>query len=115
MIRIDIDPTKFGYAKVGDDEFPRRVDNIPDPVPLPEAHQHDSDVAFPVVGFDFNQTLTPDMEYPIASGPYPGVKEVLDTLKSRGCCLHIMTSGLYYGTQDIPVYRSRGADRLHRR
>lgn len=81
--------------------------NIPDPVPLPPAHKHDSDVAFPVIGFDFNNTLTPAQEYPIEAGPYPGAKAVLDELKTRGCCLHIMTAGLYFGKQDIPVFRAR--------
>ena len=64
-------------------------------------------MTFPVLGFDFNLTLTPAKEYPIEDKPFPGVKEVLDTFKGRGCCLHIMTSGLYYGTHDIPVFMSR--------
>lgn len=81
--------------------------NIPDPIAIPKEHIHDSDVDFPVLAFDFNLTLTPSEEYPIDSPPYPGVVDVLQTFKRRGCCLHITTAGLYLGTQDIPVFQAR--------
>lgn len=81
--------------------------NVPDPIALPAKHRHQSDVDFPVIAFDFNETLTPSLEYPIEFGPYPGVVDVLQDYAAKGCCLHLTTAGLYYGKQDLPVFLAK--------
>src|SRR5437899_1601780 len=86
-------------------------------VPRPKEHQHDPDEPRPVLVFDLDGTLKPQIHsgdggnYPMSGDsaqPFPGVKEWLDRWKSRGCCLHIATAGLYYGSpEDIEVYSAR--------
>lgn len=87
----------------------RITKRIPNPITTPVAHQHKQTDDYPTICFDFNKTLTPSEDYPITAAPFPNVKPVLDTLKSRGACLHITTGSMYVGTSDIGIYLARRA------
>lgn len=86
-------------------------------LPRPKSHWHDPDEPRPVLTFDFDGTLKPQIwkgdggNYPLTdkySDPFSGVKKWLDRWKSRGACLHIATAGLYYdGPAGLEVYLAR--------
>jgi hypothetical protein len=58
-------------------------------------HMHDyGQNQKPVLSFDLHHTLTPDAGFPLASPPFPGVREFLNLMTARGCCVHISTASL---------------------
>lgn len=61
----------------------------------PEEHQHDPDDPEAVLVFDLHGTLTATNGFPLdIRPPFPGVKEGMDRMAARGCCIHIATAGL---------------------
>ena len=83
----------------------------------PKDHWHDPDEPQPVLAFDLDGTLKPQIDkgdggnYPLTdehSDPYPKVKKWMDRWKSLGACIHITTAGLYYdGPGALEVYEAR--------
>src|SRR6266581_2607780 len=86
-------------------------------IPRPKEHQHDPDEPHPVLTFDFDGTIKPQIfkgdggNYPLTdkfSDPFPNVKKWMDRWKSRGSCIHIATAGLYYdGIAGLEVFNAR--------
>lgn len=92
-------------AKYSFDERPVEV------LQRPPLHVHDQNGQVddqPCLAFDLNLTLTEDNSYPLNMPPYPGAKELLDRLKSQGCCIHVTSAGLYIGDKhDLDVQAAR--------
>jgi hypothetical protein len=92
-------------------------EQIAEITPRTKDHWHDPDEPRPVLTFDFDGTLKPQIakgdggNYPLTdkwSDPFPDVKKWLDRWKSRGACLHLATAGLYLdGSNDFEVYQAR--------
>lgn len=85
--------------------------------PRPKEHMHDPDEPLPVLTFDFDGTLKPQIakgdggNWPLTdkySDPYPEVRGWLEKWKSQGACIHLATAGLYFdGTNDREIYDAR--------
>lgn len=79
--------------------------------PRDPQHVHDQNGKVddqPCVAIDLNETITPALTYPLDAPPYPGIKLLLDRLKSQGACIHCTSAGLYVGDDhDIPVQEAR--------
>jgi hypothetical protein len=84
----------------------------------PAAHTHDPDEPNPVLTFDLDGTLKPQVDrgdggnYPLIdedSTPFPDVKKWLDRWKARKACIHVATAGLHYysNPNDLEVYHAR--------
>lgn len=86
-----------------------RLERAPELTPRPKAHWHDPDDPEPVIVMDLDKTLRPTAAYPMVDEPFIGVKQGLDRLRTRGCCLHIATGGTYYGSEDMDLAKVRQA------
>lgn len=93
------------------------AEQVAEIIPRPKEHWHDPDEPRPVLTFDLDGTLKPQISkgiggnYPLTdkySDPFPGVKKWMDRWKSFGACIHIATAGLYYdGPQELEVFEAR--------
>lgn len=71
------------------------------PRPAEHNHEYDSNQS-PVLVFDLHGTITPDKGYPLTEEPFGGVREFMDRMAGRGCCIHISTASLHEtGDQQI--------------
>lgn len=107
----------IGKATLLQEEKSILEEQIAELLPRPKEHQHDPDEPRPVITFDFDGTVKPQISkgdggnYPLTdkySDPFPQVKKWMDRWKSRGACLHLATAGLYYdGPAALEVYYAR--------
>src|SRR5579859_5134439 len=80
----------------------------PEIEPRDPEHMHDyGQNPKPVLSFDLHHTLTPDMGFPLTSPPFPGVREFMNLMAARGCCLHVSTASL--DDTDPDVHKARKA------
>lgn len=74
----------------------------PETEPRDPEHMHDyGQNQKPVLSSDLHHTLTPDAGFPLVSPPFPGVREFLNLLVARGCCIHISTASLDETDPDV--------------
>jgi HK97 family phage portal protein len=74
----------------------------PETKPRDPEHLHDyGQNNKPVISFDLHNTLTPDDGFPLVSPPFPGVRQFLNLMAARGCCLHISTASLDETDPDV--------------
>jgi len=90
------------------DAIDRRADEIaakaysPETEPRDPKHMHDyGQNQKPVLSFDLHHTLTLDAGFPLVSPPFPGVRQFLNLMAARGCCVHISTASLDETDPDI--------------
>lgn len=95
------------------------AEQVAEVIPRPKEHWHDPDEPRPVLTFDLDGTLKPQVgkgfggNYPLTdknSDPFPLVKKWMDRWKGYGACIHIATAGLYSdGPQGLEIFEARMA------